>query len=105
MITVFLANCQVTAIIVSDKKRSPSPNSRKSDRFLDKGKKRSSDFITSTQATDRRSSHILDRTTSITQFPLVAKSCQTKAQAGHKVEESCSNPCLDLSAPNYFPYD
>ncbi len=61
-------------------------------------------FITSTQATDRRSSHILDRTILTTRFPLVAKSYQTKAQAGHKAEESYSNPCPDLSAPNYFPY-
>ncbi len=41
------------------------------------------------QATDRRSSHILDRTTSMTRFPLVAKSYQTKAQAGHKAKKKC----------------
>jgi len=62
-------------------------------------------FITSTQATNRRSRNIRDRAISITQFPLVAKSYQTKAQAGHKVEESCSNPFQESSAPNYFPYD
>ena len=61
-------------------------------------------FVTSTQPTDRRSRNILDRTISITQFPLVAKSYQTKAQAGHKAEESYSNPFQESSAPNYFPY-
>jgi predicted HicB family RNase H-like nuclease len=48
--------------------------------------------------------NILDRAISITRSPLVAKSCQTKAQAGHKAEESYSNPCQESSAPNYSPY-
>jgi hypothetical protein len=73
-------------------------------RFYYREKKVMLHFITSTQATDRRSSQILNRIT-LTQFPLVAKSYQTKAQAGHKVEESCSNPFQESSAPNYFPYD
>jgi len=42
-----------------------------------------------------------DRTISVTRSPLVAKSCQTKAQAGRTAEESCSNPFQELSAPSY----
>ena len=41
---------------------------------------------------------------SITRSPLVAKSCQTKAQAGHKAEEAYSNPFQELSVPNYSLY-
>ena len=55
------------------------------------------------QSLDRRSRNILDSAISITRSPLVAKSCQTKAQAGHKAEESCSNPFQASSAPNYSP--
>jgi hypothetical protein len=84
MITVLLANYQVTAFAFSDETWSPS-------------------LITSTQATNRRSKNILDRTISTTRSPLVAKSCQTKAQAGHKAEESYSNPFQELSVPNYSP--
>jgi hypothetical protein len=93
---VFLANCRVTVIAFSDEARSPILLTRKNVIL---------NSITSIQPTDRRSRNIRDRIISVTRFPLVAKSYQTKAQAGHKAEELCSNPFQESSAPNYFPYD